>query len=185
MTEVLGSLKDPDAGDLKDKTVELHIIPHNKKLTDLSEFASLKGTKTFDGRSYDDLRGVGATKIGNTIRYAVAEEQLISVPGKPSAYALGFVAAHESGHVVEQFGLTKEQKKKLQKAYEARKQAKGPWLKPEWYTSSGPGEYFAQSTAAYFGRPYSGSEADKKSYTRAWLRKNDSIITKLLISIYG
>lgn len=184
MTEVLGSLKDPAAGELKGATVELHVIPHDKKLTDLPEFASLKGTKTFDGRNYDDLRGVGGTKSGDTVRYAIAEEQLVSVPGKPSGYALGFVAGHESGHIVEQFGLTADQKKDLQDAYDARKKAGGPWLNPSWYTSSNTGEYFAQSTAAYFGRPYSTSDEDKKTYTRDWLKKNDPAVCKLLSAIY-
>ncbi len=86
MNEVLGNLKDPAGGELKGATVELHIIPHDKKLTDLTEFKSLKGTKTFDGRNYDDLRGVGATKIKDTIRYAIAEEQLVKVKDKPSEY---------------------------------------------------------------------------------------------------
>ncbi len=39
MNEVLGNLKDPAAGELKGATVELHIIPHDKKLTDLTEFS--------------------------------------------------------------------------------------------------------------------------------------------------
>jgi hypothetical protein len=185
MNEVLGNLKDPAAGELKGATVELHIIPHDKKLTDLSEFASLKGTKTFDGRNYDDLRGVGATKIKDTIRYAIAEEQLVKVKDKPSQYELGFVAAHESGHVVEQFGLNKDQQKSLKDAYDERKKAGGPWLSPDWYTSSGTGEYFAQSTSAYFGRPYSSSDEDKKTYTRDWLKKNDTAMAKLLGTVYG
>jgi hypothetical protein len=185
MNEVLGNLKDPAAGELKGATVELHIIPHDKKLTDLSEFASLKGTKTFDGRNYDELRGVGATKIKDTIRYAIAEEQLVKIKDKPSQYELGFVGAHESGHVVEQFGLNKEQQKSLKDAYDERKKAGGPWLSPDWYTSSGTGEYFAQSTSAYFGRPYSSSEEDKKTYTRDWLKKNDAAMTKLLTTVYG
>ena len=185
MNEVLGNLKDPAAGELKGATVELHIIPHDKKLTDLSEFASLKGTKTFDGRSYDELRGVGATKIKDTIRYAIAEEQLVKIKDMPSQYELGFVGAHESGHVVEQFGLNKEQNKALKDAYDERKKAGGPWLSPDWYTSSGTGEYFAQSTSAYFGRPYSSSEEDKKSYTREWLKKNDPSMCKLLATVYA
>ena len=74
----------------------------------------MKGTKTFDGRNYDDLRGVGATKIKDTIRYAIAEEQLVKIKDKPSeCHELGFVGAHESGHVVEQFGLNKDQQKSL------------------------------------------------------------------------
>jgi hypothetical protein len=184
MAEVLGSLKAPAAGQLSGANVELHIIPHDKKLTDLPEFASLRGQKTFDGRNYDDLRGVGGTKIGNTIRYAVAEEQLVAVPGAPSGYARGFIAGHESGHIVEQFGLTADQQKDLRDAYDARKRAGGPWLSPAWYTSSNTGEYFAQSTAAYFNRPYSTSDEDKKTYTHDWLQKNDPAMFKLLSAIY-
>jgi hypothetical protein len=182
--EIFNNLKSPGEGGLKGAKIELHIIPHDKKLTDLPEFESLKGTKTFDGRDYDELRGVGGTKVGDKIRYAVAEEQLIAVEGKPSGYALGFVAGHESGHIVEQFGLTDKQKETLKAAYDARKTAGGPWLEPAWYTSSSTGEYFAQSTSAYFGHPYSTSEEDKKTYTREWLEKNDPAIYELLKSIY-
>jgi len=184
MTQVFSSLRSPDAAELKGTTVELHIIPHDKKLTDLSEFAHLKGTRTFDGRLYDDLRGVGGTKVGDTIRYAVAEEQLISIPGKPSGYAQGFVAAHESAHIIEQFGMTENQKKKLQKAYDARKAAGGPWLAPASYTSANTGEYFAQGASAYFRSPYSDSKADKESYTPEWLAKNDPDLYSLLKEIF-
>jgi peptidoglycan hydrolase-like protein with peptidoglycan-binding domain len=184
MNEVIGSLRKPETGKLKGATIELHIIPHDKKLTDLKPFAHLKGKPTHDGRKYDELRGVGGIKKGNTIYYAVAEEQLVSVPGKPSGYARGFVASHETGHLVEQFGMTEGQKKRLTMAYKIRKKSGGPWLNPASYTKANTGEYFAQCTAAYFGRPYSTSEADKKMYTRAWLKKNDKPMYVLLYEIY-
>jgi hypothetical protein len=182
MTEVIGGLKTEGADKLAGLTVELHIIPKDKKLTDLAEFAYLKGTKTWDGRTYDELRGVGGTKSGSTIRYAVAEEQLTG--GGEQAYAPGFVAEHESGHIVEQFAMTKDQKDALKKAYDDRKAAGGPWLNPESYTSGGADEYFAQSTSAWFGRPYSTSKDDKEQYTKAWLEKNDPAMCTLLKSVY-
>lgn len=182
MTEVIGGLKTEGADKLAGLTVELHIIPKDKKLTDLSEFAYLKGTKTWDGRTYDELRGVGGTKSGSTIRYAVAEEQLTG--GGEQAYAPGFVAEHESGHIVEQFAMTKDQKDALKKAFDERTKAGGPWLSPDTYTSGGADEYFAQSTSAYFGRPYSTSDEDKKQYTKTWLEKNDPAMLTLLKSVY-
>lgn len=185
MLEVLGTLGAPKETALKGASIELHIIPTGQKLTDLPEFASLKGQKTFDGRNYDDLRGVGGTKIGNTVRYAVAEEQLVSIQGKPSGYSTGFVAAHELGHIVQQFGLTADQQQDLQKAFDTRTKAGGPWLNPSGYTSSNVGEYFAQCVSAYFNRPYSDSEDDKKMYTKEWLRKNDPQIYKLLNEVYS
>ncbi len=242
MAEILGALRPGNLAQIKGLTVELHLIPHDKKLTDLPEYASLKGTKTFDGRLYDDLRGAGGMRVGNTIRYAVAEEELIAIPSaqgstgnvagvvlgglagaalgaaigslggpvgalvgglvgglagaiagaaigkrkgtRKEGYGTGFVAGHETGHIVEQFALTKEQKIQLEKDYAERKKAGGPWLSPDWYTSSGSGEYFAQSTAAYFGRPYTETAEDKAMYSREWLRKNDPAMYRLLTTVF-
>ena len=199
MTEILGNLQTANAAALSGTTIELHIIPHDKKLTDLPEYSSLKGTKTFDGRLYDDLRGAGGTKTGTTIRYAIAEEQLVGLPKgtaiagatgveagnqMQTTYSKGFIAAHESGHILEQYALTKDQTKKLQELYDERTKAGGPWLPPASYTSSRKDEYFAQSVAAFFGHPYSDSAEDKKVYTRAWLEKNDPKMCVFLATIF-
>ena len=175
MNEVLTSLGPANVAVFDGIDVQLHIIPHDKKLTDLDEFSFLKG------KNYDDSRGVGGTKFGSSILYAVAEENLVSIPGKPSHYT-GFLVSHESGHVVEQFALTKTQRKRLQEAYNTRKDANGPWLSA--YASSDLHEYFAQSTAAFFAHPQSNREADRVAYTRAWLQKNDRPMYKLLTDVY-
>jgi hypothetical protein len=186
MREVLAALKAANLAQLKGETIELHIIPANRKLTDLPEYASLKGVPTWDKkRTYDDIRGAGGQKVGSVIRYAIAEEQLVQVRGHPMAYAPGFVGRHESGHVVQQFAVTKRQSDDLTAAYNARVKARGPWLAPAWYTSGNVSEYFAQGTAAYLGHPYSTSDEDKKMYTKDWLRKNDPALFKLLDEIYG
>jgi Domain of unknown function (DUF4157) len=186
MREVLTALKAANLTQLKGETIELHIVPANKKLTDLPEYAKLRGQPTWDKkRVYDDIRGAGGEKVGPVIRYAVAEEQLVNVPNRPMGYAPGFIAAHESGHVVQQFALTKRQNDDLAAAYNARVKAGGPWLAPKAYTSGNVKEYFAQGTAAYLGHPYSPSGEDKKMYTKAWLQKNDPALFKLLDEIYG
>lgn len=182
MNEVLTSLEPANVAVFDGNDVQLHIIPHDKRLTNLDEFGWLKGTKTFDGENYDDVRGIGGKKFGSSILYAVAEETLIQIPGKPSAYYTGYVVSHESGHVVEHFALTKTQRKRLQEAYNARKDANGPWLSA--YASSDLHEYFAQSTAAFFAHPQNDREADKVAYTRAWLQKNDRPMYKLLADVY-
>jgi hypothetical protein len=56
--------------------VELDVIPYDKKIIEVAEFAHLKGQKTPDGRLWDDVRGEGGVRIGSTIHYAVAEEGL-------------------------------------------------------------------------------------------------------------
>lgn len=72
--------------------IEMHVIPYDQKLTDLTEFAGLRNVKTHDGRLYDDIRGVGGEHVGSAIRYAVGEESLPgSRHGHGAAIALGIV----------------------------------------------------------------------------------------------
>jgi hypothetical protein len=58
-------------------TIEMHVIPEDRKIVDLPEFKHLKGTMTPDGRLWDDVRGEGGVQSGSTIRYAVGEESLV------------------------------------------------------------------------------------------------------------
>ena len=97
MTEVLGGLKASGETQLKGASSKAAHNLSDKKLTDLPEFASLKGVKTFDGRNYDDLRGVGGTKIGSNIRYAIAEEQLVPSLESHPAIAKGSSQATRQG----------------------------------------------------------------------------------------
>ena len=106
MIEVLGSLRPSNLALLDGLDIQLHIIPKDKKLTDLLEFSAKKGLPTGHGGVYDDLRGVGGERSGRSILYAVGEETLASIPGYPSPYGSGYVAAHEAGHVVERYALT-------------------------------------------------------------------------------
>lgn len=73
--------------------IELHVIPEDTKLVDLPEFKHLKGTKTPDGRLWDDVRGSGGTRAGSVIRYSVAEENLVGSKhhGHGAAIGLGIL----------------------------------------------------------------------------------------------
>ncbi len=79
MPQILAGLQIGSLAGEKKVTVELHIIPAGKKLTDLAPWAQLKGKRLPDGRSYDDLRQAGGEQTGSTITFAVGEEEL--VPG--------------------------------------------------------------------------------------------------------
>ncbi len=248
-----GRLAPDNLAQLKSQTIELHIIPRDKKLTDLAEFSKLKGTKTWDGRIWDDVRGImDPVKVGSTWRFAVGEEELAGAPMntvgaiiggivggvlgtaagaglgvaiamlaaknlqattgamvaggiiggvllgaglsvlgaflggdvgvQESGYGKGFTARHEGGHMVEFAALTPDQQTKLTQAYQDRKKAGGPWLPPADYTSGDQHEYFANSVAAYFGRPRGAGE--EKEYTRGWLRTNDPTMYEILKGVY-
>jgi hypothetical protein len=247
MEEMLNRLQPANVAELAGITIELHVIPRDKKLTDLPEFAHLRGTKTFDGRVWDNVRGSGGRRFGNVVRYSVAEEELVGnsgartgesigraiggtlgmfggallglavggllgpvgaiagfllggalgltggsiggaavgrAAGESDGYARGFVGAHETGHIVGSFALTAAQRTELTRLFASRRRAGGPWLPPANYTSANQDEYFAQSVAAYFGRPYNESSESREKFTRAWLQRNDPDMHRFLGGIF-
>jgi hypothetical protein len=194
--ELFGDMRDPNRAQLLTTSVALDVIPHDKQLTDLPEYAHLKGTKTFDGRIWDTVRGIGAD-IGGVHRFSVAEEDLISIPGQAATYGSGFLAAHEGAHALQASSLTPANIATLTTLYTTRLAASGPvtpttpasdktamWLNPAWYSAANRQEYFANSVAAYLGHPYSNSDADQLVYNRSWLQTNDPAMYALIDSIY-
>jgi hypothetical protein len=177
------------------KTIEFHIIPVGTKLTELDPFKDLAGTQTFDGRMWDDVRGIWMGAGDKTIRFAVGAEDL---GANGSGYGDGFVAAHEGGHGLQFHGLTATQSAAITKAYTekvaahpvtqatpATDAAQAFWLQPEWYSAANENEYFASSVAAWFGHPYANSDESKKRYTKSWLKENDKAMYDILKGIYG
>ena len=174
-------------------TIELHVIPHKKKMTDLDEFKALKGQTTFDGRLWDDVRGINMGKDGKKIRSAVGEEALIGIKGEPSGYGPGFVTSHETGHALKN-SLTAAQLTKLTKLFADRIAAHPPpaqaaaddehWLPPSWYTGANENEYFGDSIAAYFSHSHSPEEATVKMYTPGWLATNDPEMHTFLQGVF-
>jgi len=111
-------LQDPGiARKLLNEEVAVIVVPRNKKMTDLVEFSSLKGTKTFDGRTWDDVRGSGGFRVPGKkpVYVAVTEENLTGaalegdVATTAGCYAKGYsTTSHEFAHVIDQRGLTDE-----------------------------------------------------------------------------
>ena len=176
--QVLDALDGPGLRDLHAYVIRLEIIPVSRKLTDLPDFAYLRGQLTFDGRSYASIRAVGPVVSGGVITYATGEEQV--VPGEASAYGPGFALAHETGHVVRHFALDPAQESALKAAYASRRAAGGPWLTD--YAGSNDDEYFADATAAWFGHPW--SDSTEVRFSRDWLKANDPALYALLASVY-
>jgi hypothetical protein len=79
LDEIYRSLSPTNLGVLQSSgitRIEMHIIPYDKKIVDLPEFANLRGQPTPDGRTWDDVRGSGGRRVGSAIRYSVGEENL-------------------------------------------------------------------------------------------------------------
>lgn len=133
------------------------------------------GPGSIAGGIVGGILGAGLGALGGALLGGLIDED--------SGYARNFTASHEGTHTVELFALTAAQRTRLQRLYEGRKAAGGPWLEPTDYTSSNVHEYWAQCASAFFSRPYQESYA--ASYNPEWLRRNDPGMYTLLTEVFG
>lgn len=96
---------DPEVVDnLVRRQVKVVVIGRTQKLTDAPEFADMKGKRTFDGRPWDGVRGVGSHRLpGGGWAMAVAEENLDD--SGAGGYPPRFLFVHEFAHMVQLRGL--------------------------------------------------------------------------------
>jgi Domain of unknown function (DUF4157) len=130
----------------------------------------------------EGIGGVVGGLLGAGLGAFLGYELGAQTKDKYGGYRQNFTAGHETSHTVEQFAFTPAQHAELQKLYDARKAANGPWLAPASYTSSNVQEYFAQCAAAYFREPYQDDYKD--SYTPEWVEKNDPGMYALLKEVF-
>jgi hypothetical protein len=132
--------------------VKVVIVPRDKKMTELTEFASLAGTQTFDGRLWDYVRGVGNVAVGSVQNQAITEENLLGGDPDPSvvdpawaaagatgAYEVGYsTSTHEFAHGLHAHGLEDADKTTITNGYNKKKTDTDPTghpkeaVKPLW-----------------------------------------------------
>jgi hypothetical protein len=157
--------------------VAIVIVPRGVKMTDLPEFQSLRGQRTFDGRPWEEVRGSGGiTTPDGLFAVAVPEENLIDAG--PDSYGEFNVGMHEFAHVVHSKGLSREERGQITSLYSARREANGPWT--EAYGASNEREYFAQATNAFFRQNGTVGQNSPE-----WLQANDRAMYDFLVTIYG
>lgn len=163
---------------LQRNKVDLVLLPHNQKLTDVPQFTQLRGKKTFDGRVWDDVRGVANVPQRNgRVAVALPEENLIELPS--DGYQGNFsVGIHEVAHAVHGYGVTDKERRQILGAFNAQKRSGGAFT--DEYASSNEYEYFAQATSAYLSRNV-GQGKDGPD----WVKKNDPRMYSILERVYG
>ena len=128
---------------------ELAIIPKDRTLTSLPEYAYLKGTKDFTGRGRDtfEIRGVGAVP-GQPVSSA-AEEQVLGRFGPRHPYYpyRGLVAVHEFAHGIQNLCFTAEDHEEWNGFYGEAVRAD---LYPGTHMMYDANEFFAVFSTAYF-----------------------------------
>lgn len=160
------------------------IIPAHTSMTDVAQFAGMRGKKTFDGRDWSNVRGSGGIKAPDgSFAIGVAEENLVSVRGIVSTYPTGYsIGMHELAHALQSHGMTAAQQQRLQDLYKAHA-AKDPGdahdTFTEKYGASNVQEYFAQGTNAFFGKNQRTGHNG-----RAWLQQHDPDFYAFLVEMY-
>lgn len=171
----------PDIQDrLEAEKVVIVIVPRGKPMTDVAEFAGLRGGSTIDGRLWSDVRGSGGMRVrGGAWAIGVPEENLIHTGAGADSYGEGYnVGLHELAHTIHLKGLSRPERAKVDTLYAARVAAGGPWT--EAYGASNAREYYAQGTNCFFG-----VNARIGNNGPAWLEANDPALYTFLVTVYG
>ena len=155
------------------RRVELAIIPRDRTLTSLPDYAFLKGTKDFTGRSRDtfELRGVGAVP-GLPVSSAGEEQVLGSLgPEHPYHPYRGGVAVHEFAHGIQNLCFRVEDHEEWDGFYSEAVRAD---VCPGTHMMANVMEFFAVFTAGYFEvtdelRPVSDRETLKSRFPEVFL----------------
>lgn len=162
------------------------IIPARTKMTDLPQFAALKGKRTFDNRDWSSVRGSGGMQAADgSFAIGVAEENLIAIPGVRTKYAYGYVGMHELAHTIESKGMTDEQRLRLTQLYQQQRMHDARDF-TDAYAATDVHEYFANSTNAFFGtNAYQAKRGVPiKGNSREWLQTRDPDMYAFLVEMY-
>ncbi|MDH6565079.1 hypothetical protein M2160_000100 [Streptomyces sp. SAI-117] len=187
---VAGMLADPQiAVALLTGGRRLVVVPRNRPMTSLEEFAGLRGRhQPGEGRALDVTRGLFDRRRGLV---GVGEENLLGestdVLGD-DFYDDGYsLVRHEWAHAIESV-LSAEDRQLIRDVYEAKVAADPPAQWPDEYASSSAHEYFAQLSTAYLGAN-TGKEANSRRRLRNngsdWVEQHDPALLPLLRRLYG
>ncbi len=129
------------------------------RTTDAEARANLRGKRTFDGRYWDDVRGVGGVHAATGIE-ALDE-----------AATFGFdTFAHEVAHQVHYYAFTPAQRARLRALYRAAGDG-GRFL--DYYAATNEAEYFGQGVEAFVSLGKRPGAETTHGHTRFELRRVD------------
>ena len=142
------------------------ILPLDRGLAELEGLGWLKELRTFDGRRYAHLRGVGG-------RHAATGIERLHVAAR-FAYHL---FAHEFAHQLLRYAFPKDLQAEVASLYEA---ARAEDRSLDWYAASNVDEYFAQGYEAFVSPAKRGCLKETQRHTRAELRRRDPALHRFL-----
>jgi hypothetical protein len=168
-------LKDqPDlAARMAMKHASVAIIPQNKFITTLPEFAGMSGRNDSNGNAYDSFKVRGAGGVNGQPVTAVSEENLIRQANDP--FKAEDIFYHEFGHAIMNLGFSDSQRLEWMQIYDRAKQKnffRGA------FAMTNADEYWAELTQSFFGvnNEINGAET---------VRRTDPEAFEFLKTIYG
>jgi tetratricopeptide (TPR) repeat protein len=145
------------------------LLQELERTTDAEARANLRGKRTFDGRVWDDVRGVGGVQAATGIE------------ALDDAVAFGFdTLAHEVAHQVHYYTFTPLQRARIRALYDLAV-LEGRCL--DYYAASNEAEYFGQGVEAFasFGKRPGGETTH--GHTRFELLRTDTDLHRFLESV--
>lgn len=143
---------------LRDRKLTFHIFPLHHRLWQVPHHEALKGTRTFDGRLWDDVKGAGGEHAS-----AGAEWQ------RDVKYLRFNVLTHELAHQVHG-QLPKQLRQAITRLY---RKAKATRRTLDFYSDSNEMEYFAVGVEAYVSHEKLADQKITYGHTRQELARRD------------
>ena len=160
---------------MKAARFKVEIIPKDEVLTDLPDYAYLKGKTTADGRNYD----TGTRGLGGTDKCSIGEENLLCLRKQP--YWQEDILVHEFAHSMKS-NMDAALSLSIDEAYRS---AIVHGLYPQGaYIATNSQEYWAEGTQAWFGVT-ERTDVNGGFNTAAKLRARDPQLASILLQVFG
>jgi hypothetical protein len=151
---------------LAEKGATHYLIPIYEKLTDHEKASYIRGKRTFDGRLWDDVRGMGGF------------DSATGIEDLELARSFDFnTLTHEFTHQVHGNVLKEELKQDILNLYQ---NAKKKNLFLDYYSASNEYEYFAQCMEAYVSFQGKKNPKSTAKNTRSSLKEKDPEMYKFI-----
>ncbi len=145
------------------------IVFEDERTTDAPSRAWLRGRRTFDGRVWDDVRGIGG------LCAATGAEAL------DDARSGGFqTLVHEVAHQVHLYALPQRQRSRITLLYQ---RAMREHRALDYYAESNEAEYFAQGVEAYFSYAKAVGQPVTHGHTRFELERRDPELFRFIAGL--
>ncbi|MCB9890259.1 MAG: hypothetical protein H6832_06705 [Planctomycetes bacterium] len=140
-----------------------------ERTTDAIDRAFLRGQRTFDGRVWDDVRGIGGLCAAT------------GVEALDEAREGGFqTLVHEFAHQLHFHVLGPEEQSEIERLYRSSKRNRSTL---DYYAASNAGEYFAQGFEAWYSLCKAPGQPITHGHTRFELERKDPELAKFIARV--